>query len=263
MKINYATRQLIRSSTRGYLSTSFDPKQFENKKIDLKKIFPYSTFTITAYDYDVEPIVLLSKLSEHTTNILNNNLVSLMLCEEQKLYSFFPEFKKNPFNYEDPMSRPRVTLVGKLKITKDKNHQKRFLSRHPTSKLYAGFQDMNFYKLDITGAHLIGGFASVKWFSRSDLICSEYLNFEKSENDIISHMNDHHQESIDLYASQLIKGASLNSKEKWKLVGVDPDGFDLRKKEKILRYSFEKTVNNAKKLRGIFVNLHKIASSKL
>ncbi len=259
MKMNYATKQLIRSSSRGYLSTSFDPNQFESKKIKLSTTFPYSTFTLTAFDYDTGPIVLLSRLSEHTTNIIKNNLVSLMLCEEQKLYPLFPKFKKNPFDYEDPMSRPRVTLIGKLKVTNNKNHRNRFLRRHPASKLYAGFQDMNFYKLDIIGAHLIGGFASVKWFSKSDLINKKYLNFEKSESDIISHMNDHHQKSIDLYVSKLIKGFSSGFKKKWKVVGIDPDGFDLRKKEKITRYCFDQSITDAKKLRGIFVKLHKIA----
>ncbi len=261
MNINYATRQLVRSSTKGYLSTNFDPSKFKNKKINVKNNFPYSTFTLAAFDYDLSPLVLLSKLSEHTTNILNNNLVSLMLCEEQKLYQHFPKFKKNPFNYEDPMSRPRVTLIGKLRITKKLNLKDRFLLRHPTSKLYAGFSDMNFYRLDIIGAHLVGGFASVKWFSKNELICKEHLNFEEFEPDIISHMNDCHQESINLYVSELLKVNSTSSKEKWKIVGIDPDGFDLRKKERTLRYCFDKTINDAKKLRGMFVKLHKTASS--
>ena len=48
---------------------------------------------------------------------------------------------------------------------------------------------MNIFKLDIIGAHLIGGFASVKWFKKDDLLCKKYNNFEESESDIISHMN--------------------------------------------------------------------------
>ena len=44
-----------------------------------------------------------------------------------------------------------------------------------------------------------------------------------------------------------------------KVIGVDPDGFDMRKKEKITRYCFDHSINDAKKLRGIFVKLHKIA----
>ena len=260
MKINYATRQLIRSSSRGYMSTDFNPSYFQNKKINLRRNFPYSTFTMTAFDYDLSPIILLSKLSEHTTNALNDSLISLMLCEEQKLYNFFPKFKNNPFNYEDPMSRPRVTLIGNIKKINKKNKKERFLLRHPASKLYAGFSDMDFYKLEIIGAHLVGGFASVKWFSKNDLKCKEYKNFEVSEKKIISHMNDCHQQSIDLYVSNFLKKKSSNLKEKWKIIGIDPDGFDLRNKHQTIRYCFDQTVNDAKKLRAIFVKLHKLAS---
>ena len=40
-----------------------------------------------------------------------------MMCEEQKCTIFFQSLKKD-FDYEDPMSRPRVTLIGELKISK-------------------------------------------------------------------------------------------------------------------------------------------------
>ena len=42
-----------------------------------------------------------------------------MVCEEEKIYRLFPKFKKQFGNYEDPMSRPRITLIGEVKITKD------------------------------------------------------------------------------------------------------------------------------------------------
>ena len=137
-----------------------------------------------------------------------------MLCEEQKTYEHFPKFKNKNFDYEDPMSRPRITLIGNLKITKNKNFTSRFLSRHPAARLYSGFSDMNFYKLNIIGAHLIGGFASVKWFSKNDLICKNILNFENYESDIISHMNESHQESLRLYAYKLIKKKKIKFERK-------------------------------------------------
>ena len=123
-------------------------KTFVQHKNLSDSTFSYSTYTLTAFDFDVSPILLLSDLSEHTRNIKSKKLCSLMICEEQKMYKFFPKFK-NPksFNidYEDPMSRPRVTLIGELLVTKKKKHKERFLSRHPASKFYAGFKDMNFY----------------------------------------------------------------------------------------------------------------------
>ncbi len=257
MNINYATRQLIRSASRGYLSTEFDPKSFKQKKINYNHKFPYSTFTLVAYDYDTSPIVLLSDLSEHTTNIKNQKWVSLMLCEEKKIYKFFPKFKKQFENYEDPMSRPRVTLIGEIKKTSNLSHHNRFLNRHPASKLYSSFSDMNFYVIKIKSAHLIGGFAHVKWFKNKDLLCTNYKNYNEMEQSIIEHMNKEHQKSIDLYAKNLMKLRTIG----WKIIGIDPDGFDLRKKDKLVRYFFDKEVKDAQKLRGILVHLHKLASN--
>ena len=51
--------------------------------------------------------------------------------------------------------------------------------------------------------------------------------------------------------------SSQESKGDWDIVGIDPDGFDLRKKNIVVRFFFEKEINDAKKLRGIFVSLHK------
>ena len=256
MNINYTTRQLIRSCSKGYLSTEFNPSLFPNNKSSVKNKFPYSTFTLVAYDYDSSPIFLVSDLSEHTTNIKKNNLISLMVCEEEKVYKLFPKFKKQFGNYEDPMSRPRITLIGEAKITKDLSHKKRFLSRHPAANLYSNFNDMNFYILKIKSAHLIGGFAHVKWFSKSELICKNFTNFKEMEPDIMEHMNSHHRESIDLYSTKILK----NKTKDWKIVGIDPDGFDLRKGKNLTRFFFEKQLSDAKKLRGVFINLHKLAS---
>ena len=151
------------------------------------------------------------------------------------------------------MSRPRITLIGEIKISNNKQHKKRFLNRHPAAKLYSNFQDMNFYVIKIKSAHLVGGFAQVKWFGKNDLINTNTKNFSEMESEIIDHMNSYHKDSIDLYALKILK---LRTKG-WTMSGIDPDGFDLRKKGNLARFNFEKTVDNAKKLRGILVSLHK------
>ena len=52
---------------------------------------------------------------------------------------------------------------------------------------------------------------------------------------------------------------NTEKKGSWKIVGIDPDGFDLRKKKLLTRFFFDKEVFDARKLRGIFVKLHKEA----
>ena len=91
-------------------------------------------------------------------------------------------------NYEDPMSRPRLSIIGKLEKY-NSAIAKRFLSRHPVSNLYANFSDMNLYKLQIINAHLTAYFAKVKWFGREDLTCDNVFEENEEEFEVISHMN--------------------------------------------------------------------------
>ena len=257
---NHSVRQLIRSCTRGYLSTQLDKEKSKKNIIKSSALpIPYTTFVSIAFDYDASPILILSDLSEHTKNLKKNNFVSLLIYEEQKFREFFPKFE-NPLpnipnhNYEDPMSRPRLSIIGKLEIYNNVIAKKRFLSRHPVSNLYANFSDMKLYKLKIINAHLTAGFAKVKWFDREDLICDNVFEENEEEFEVISHMNQDHQKSIDLYMKVFFK------KEKgWKIIGIDSEGFDLRSGENVLRYYFGKPIKKTKELRGIFVRLHKKA----
>ena len=91
-----------------------------------------------------------------------------MLCEEERIYQFFSKIQKAIHRLRgSTVSRPRITLMGDLKISKNSVHKKRFLNRHPTARLYSDFADMNFYILDIKAAHLIGGFAQVNGLQKT------------------------------------------------------------------------------------------------
>lgn len=259
---NHSVRQLIRACTRGYLSTQLN--LLKSKNSILKKIsvpVPYATFVTIAFDYDASPILILSDLSEHTKNLKNNNFVSLLIYEEQIFREFFAKFN-NPFkksglkNYEDPMSRPRLSIIGKLEKYQNITAKKRFLSRHPVSRLYSEFSDMNLYRLDIINAHLTAGFAKVKWFSREELLCKKIFGENDDEFNVIKHMNDCHQESIDLYMKSFFKKG-----KGWKIIGIDSEGFDLRFGPNVMRYYFEKSLKKTSDMRKVFVQLHKKANS--
>ena len=263
-KIDFATRNLMRSSSRGYLATNMS-ENLKKKKTSLKveHIIPYVTFVMTAFDYDGSPLLLLSDLSEHTKNIDGNNIVSILFYEEQKNTSDFPVFENENFKklnnyYEDPMSRPRLTVIGKLKKSFQAEHKNRFLKRHPASNLYANFKDMNIYKLDIINAHLTGGFAKVQWFEKNEMLYNDFLGFKEVEGQVIDHMNKEHKESLELYAKVL----SENDSKDIKLVGIDPEGFDMRLTEKLIRFNFTVPLKKASELRKVFVKLHHEAKNK-
>ena len=72
-------------------------------------------------------------------------------------------------------------------------------------------------------------------------------------------MNTSYQKSLNLYAKKLIPQNSLNNVGNWKLVGIDPEGFDLTKKHGVIRYCFKKIIKDEKKIRDKFLFLHKLA----
>lgn len=262
--INYIARQLIRSCTKGYFATILDVKNEKNKDVFKKNLpIPYSTFTMLACDYDGNPLLLLSDLSEHTKNLKKNKITSILLSEEQQFKNYFPIYKNKirfSQNYQDPMSRPRITLIGEIIKDTRKSSRLRFLNRHPSSNLYAGFKDMNIYKLQIISGHLIGGFAQVKWFSKGELICKSDDSFMEDEEMIMQHMNQEHQKSINLYAKAFL---GYKGKKNWCITGIDSEGFDMRLSGKVMRINFDESLVNSKKLRKFFVTLHKRAEKKV
>ena len=71
---------------------------------------------------------------------------------------------------------------------------RRFLSRHPKSKLYAGFGDFSFWRLTVVSAHLNGGFARAADLKAADIItkldgAEEIVEIEEGA---IDHMNADH-----------------------------------------------------------------------
>ena len=45
----------------------------------------------------------------------------------------------------------------------------------------------------------------------------------------------------------------------WKLVGIDPEGFDIRLNKIVKRFNFKSLIKKLSMIRKIFVNLHHLA----
>ena len=71
-------------------------------------------------------------------------------------------------------------------------------------------------------------------------------------------MNKEHNESLKLYAKVLLGKEPI----KVQIVGIDPEGFDMRLSEKLIRFSFPVPLKNASELRKVFVKLHHKAKNK-
>lgn len=196
--------------------------------------FPFASLVTVATDLDGAPLLLTSRLSAHTQNLEHDPRASLLLAATGK---------------GDPLAHPRLTLVGEAARAGEPRVRARFLARHPKAQLYADFPDFSFWRMEVTGAHLNGGFARAANLPgevlRTDLEGAEGL--VEAEAGAIAHMNEDHREALALYATRLAGEAP----GEWRASGIDPDGIDLLAGDRTARVLFPRRVTDAGSLRAV------------
>ena len=199
---------------------------------------PFATLVTVATDPDGSPLLLTSRLSGHTANMEREPRVSILLAQTGR---------------GDPLAHPRLTVMGRAERTGEPRVRARFLARHPKAELYADFADFSFWRVEIAGGHLNGGFARAASLSaadlRTDLLGAEAL--VEAEAGALAHMNEDHREALELYATGLA-GAAPGA---WRTTGLDPEGIDLMLGDRTARVVFPQRVNHPKELRLLLKNL--------
>jgi putative heme iron utilization protein len=141
-------RDLLRAADRGALATALPAAAYQ--------AWPYASLVLIAAAADGSPILMLSDLSEHAKNIAADNRVSLLI--------------DGTAGRKDPLTGPRVTLLGRAVRSGDADLKARFLARQPAAKLYAGFGDFHIYRIEVTQAHFVAGFGRIHWIEAVDII---------------------------------------------------------------------------------------------
>jgi putative heme iron utilization protein len=216
-----AARKLLREARSGALATLRSPGGD-----------PYCSLVNVATAADGSPLLLLSRLAVHTKNLLADARGSLMLDERKE---------------GDPLEGARVTLEGKLAVSTDTDDRRRYLVRQPEAEMFVGFTDFAFYRMQVTGAHLVAGFGRIVDLSPQDILIdlTNAADMVAAEESAVEHMNADHAETCRLYATRLL-GAQDGA---WRCVGSDPDGLDLQMGRLALRLPFPTRVATAAALR--------------
>jgi len=206
---------------------------------------PYCSLVNVATAIDGAPLLLLSNLALHTKNIGADARVSLMLDERKE---------------NDPLEGARIMLMGKCVKESDPSASRAYLRRHPDAAAYAGFADFSFYRVDVTHAHLVGGFGRIVDLHSRDLLTdiSAAAGLIECEAEAIEHMNSDHADTCRLYATALL-GADDGD---WRCVGIAPDGIELQKGRTALRLSFPQRVTGPETLRAMLKRLAQEAREK-
>jgi putative heme iron utilization protein len=199
---------------------------------------PYCSLVNVATQADGSPLLLISRLAVHTKNILADNRVSLMLDERKE---------------GDPLEGARVMLMGTAEVTDDAGARRRYLDRHPSAEMFAGFGDFAVYKIALKGAHLVAGFGRIVDLIRDDIV-TDLTGAEAlvaAEPEAVAHMNEDHSEAVRLYATKLL-GAPDGA---WRCVGCDPEGLELQLDRTALRLPFPQRVSGPGPLRQVLKEL--------
>jgi len=206
--------------------------------------FPFASLVTVATDLDGSPLLLMSRLAAHTANLDRDPRASILLAQGGK---------------GDPLAHPRLTVLGRIARTEEPRARARFLARQPKAKLYAGFADFAVWRMDMTGAHLNGGFARATTLSaeeiRTDLSGAEDLL--AVEESAVAHMNEDHGEALALYATRLAGAPAAD----WRATGLDPEGIDLAAGDAVARVPFDRRVADGAELRRLLVEMAQRARS--
>lgn len=224
-------RQLLRSADKAVLSTLLEGTGE-----------PYGSLVLVACTTVGEPLFLLSDLADHTKNLKADARASLLLDGTAGL--------------DDPLTGARASLQGRVEKVDDPLMRTRYIRRHPSARMYAGFGDFNLYRLIPERAHLVAGFGKIHWTDASGLLyagdCQELAD---AEAEVLAHMNSDHLDAVALFANRLLGLPGIG----WILTGVDPEGCDLRRSGMVARLAFDKPVADAEAARVELVRLVKRA----
>jgi heme iron utilization protein len=218
-------RRLLRRQQRGTLATSM-------------RGAPYASLVLIAADLDASPLLLLSGLAQHSRNIAFDPRISLLI--------------DGTAGYRDPLTGPRLTVIGQAKAVVDPRRLARFTAHHPTSSVYSGFTDFRLYRIAVERGHLVAGFGRIHWIESRDLLfAADAAALAAAEPEIIEHMNEHHSDAVADYARRLLGRAGGD----WRITGIDPEGADLQREGETARLDFPAPVLSPAAARAALVEL--------
>lgn len=200
--------------------------------------FPYVSLAIAAVAHDASPLLLLSRLADHTHNLEADPRISLLFDGTAGLAS--------------PLTGARASVQGKALRDDDPHLLERFVRRHPEAATYAGFRDFGLFRIEVTRAHLVAGFGRIQWVEPAEILfdTTGYKELARAEARMVAHMNEDHDDAVQLYARML--GSDGHG---WTMTGIDPEGVDLRRRGDTLRVPFGHPVSDAAAARSALVEL--------
>jgi len=203
--------------------------------------YPFASIVPVGFDEFNRPIILISRLAQHTHNIIENAKVSLFLNDADQR------------GYDDVQTCARMTILAqaqRLSLDADVSVVQRYCRFYQRAESYYQELDFDFYRLEPEKVRFIAGFGQIHWLAPEQLFVKNPLSFEV-EADIVEHMNADHSDALIKYCQQVELVVPEGSAPQ--MVGVDAFGFFQRLGERVVRFDFDEPVANATEVRKALI----------
>lgn len=234
LSIGAEARNLLLKNSQGILSTN---------SVEMSG-YPFGSVVPYCLDQTGNPIILISRIAQHTKNIITDQKVSLITIEAG----------------DDIQVGGRLTWVADAKLVEDDEEligvADRYFRYFPQSRDYHKVHDFAFYRLELVRARYIAGFGKIHWIDAEKVLLPNVFSMEQ-ELGMIDHMNQDHFDAMKKYCLDAeiktdLEGLKI---EDLQMAGIDEEGFDLRLKEKIIRFTFSEPANSADEIRARLVEM--------
>ncbi|WP_310632872.1 pyridoxamine 5'-phosphate oxidase family protein [Paraburkholderia sp.] len=198
--------------------------------------FPYPTLLPFAVDARHRPVILVSRLAEHTRNLQGDPRAGLLIAQSGPLSG---QAGQAGSRGEDALSAARMTLLGLFEPT-DADAQsplaRRYLRYQPDAARYLELGDFTFWVMHVERLRYIGGFGAMGWLDGNDI--DELEPLAAGDEDAL----------IDAFEAYPARRAGLE------LLGVDRYGADLTVDGLRTRFVFEEPQTDTPSLHAVLID---------
>lgn len=199
--------------------------------------FPFGSVVPYCLDAQGWPLILISRIAQHTHNLKADGKCSLLIGER---------------GAEDVQAVGRLTLLAEAKMLHEASDidaaAERYYRYFPESQGYHGAHDFDFWRLEPVRWRYIGGFGAIHWL---DQVALGNHFAEDTERRMLEHMNSDHADAIAHYVTL----SGLPATQAAQMVGIDSEGFHLRIGHSLYWLAFPISCNTAGEVREALVRL--------
>lgn len=200
--------------------------------------YPFGSVVPFVLDQAARPVMLVSRLAEHTKNLLADPRASLLMHEAD----------------EDVQAAARLTLVGDAQPVDEPRLRARYLRYFPEAQRLLDLGDFSFLALQPAFVRHILGFGGIRSISADSFAPPEH-RLAEVEADIVEHMNADHADALRAYCV----GAGVRQPLEVSMIGIDCDGFDVRADGRRIRLDFPELVTDAGTAREALIAMARAA----